>query len=166
MGLLNNVGEAFQSIEETPGKVIENIMAPTTPAAVVVWVTAAVLGVYVLNFTLPGSATKKLNWNHLKESLALASNSALTLLPALSALVIPDSNPVMYLSVGFALYFIGIGFQCIPKQTCRSSGGAVASCTKEEKAWWNLGQGLQTAGASAVVGAALIYLQNKVAGTM
>jgi hypothetical protein len=164
MGLSSDVSDALGTLEGAPGKVAEIFTGPYTPSVAVTWVVAVVLGIYALNFLLPGSATKNLNWNHLKTSLYSASNSALTLLPALSALVSPDSNPVMYIATGFAAYFIGLGIQCIPNPTCRTNQGGVG-CSNVEKGWYFTGEGLQTAGVSSLVGAALIYLQNEVASS-
>lgn len=153
-------------LEELPEKFHENVTDfSNSPYYGVYWATALVLGVYALNFLMPGTATEHRNWNHLKTSLSQASNSALTLLPALSALVIPDSNPLMYAGVGLGAYFLGLGIQCIPNPSCRTSLGTTG-CKNVEKGWYFAGQGLQTAGVSALVGSALIYMQNKVASTM
>ena len=159
--LMSDVEGSLGNLKNAVPTFASNVINPTSPYAPIYYVTAAVLALYALNFLLPGSTVKNLNWNHLKNSLNSAADSALTLLPALSALIIPDSNPVTYAGVGFALYFVGLGVQCIPNPTCRTNLGG-AGCSKVEKAWYFAGKGLQTAGTSSLVGSVLIYMQNQI----
>lgn len=160
MGLVNDATKVANVPFDIASSLLE--LKPANPSQVVYWVVALVLGVYALNFLMPGTTLEHLNWKHVKNALSSASASALTLIPALSALVLPDTTALNYAFIGAGAYAVGLGISCIPKPACRVSGGTT-SCTRTESAWYNLGSGLQTAGVSGLVGATVIYLQNMIA---
>jgi len=116
------------------------------------------LAVYCLAFTLPGTSTTHLNWNHIENVLINSSNQALQLIPALSAVVIPSTSPYTYAAIGLTLWFLGLGVTNIPAPGCRA---VPTTCTKTDKAVLNLGIGFQTAGVSFLAGSLVAYMKSQ-----
>lgn len=156
------ITDDIKEVAKLPGNFVKAVMKPETPSQVVYFVIAVILSIYALNFTLPGQTNpnKNLNWLHFKEFLSSSASSAVTLVPALSALVLPNASVANYLFFGGGSYLVGLGVSCIPKPACRTSN---TSCTKVDRAWKDLGQGFQNAGVSSTVGALLIYMQSQIA---
>jgi len=132
----------------------------SSPLQVVVLANAAAITLYCLNFTLPGSSTSHRNWFKVKNVLDRVAEQSVSLIPALSALVLPDVASTSYLAVGTGLWLVGVGFAAIPPAACETATAPDNTCSKTQYATQQLGNGLQTLGVSCGVGALLAYIRD------
>jgi hypothetical protein len=131
-----------------------------TPVQVVVIANAAAIALYVFNFTLPGTTTDKKNWKKLKDVLAKTADSALTLLPALSSLILTSPSSIQYLALGTGFWVLGWGVGTTIPSACTGTDVAPAGCSKTQFSTYQLSNGFTIIGASLGVGSILSYMKN------
>lgn len=128
---------------------------------VIVLAQAAAIGLTVIAGTLPTDDAHK-NIRKVQKALALTAQQATTLIPALSALVVPDPKPSAYVVLAVVVWLIGVAIgQATPG--CDGGWDAVVtdSCTKAQLATYNISQGLINTGVSLGVGALIAYVKTE-----
>jgi len=109
------------------------------------------LGLYMLTASFPTTGTI---WTNVKLVTTTTSVQALTLLPALSVLMLPSPSYEAYAMSGLLFVLLGFGVKaCIPAAKQANDGVE----TKLQIAASNLGTGLIAGGASFFVGAIAAY---------
>ncbi len=123
----------------------------STPLRVSVKACAAALGLYVLNFVIPGGAANK-NWEKVRAAMKTLGEGAITTLPFIAALIIPRARPVPFAMAAVGMYAMGIGIR------------AIADDSKTDKvtvATDDLGEGMQKLGVACGIGALVAYMKTQ-----
>lgn len=130
----------------------------SSPFQVVALVNAAVLGLLVIAAIMPGSATKK-NWQRVKSAAQTSADTAVQLVPALSALVLQDASSLNFALFGAGTWLLGVGVGAAVPGACKTDPSN-ALCDTNMLSTKVLANGLTTAGTSFGVGAFLAYMKN------
>ena len=130
------------------------------PVQVVVAANVAAITLVCLAFLIPGTAAESKNWYKLKNLVIDVGDQALFLLPALSALVLPDVKPSYFLMAGAGVWLTGVGISAAAGNGCDSAAPGDDGCTKLQYATYKLGSALQKTGTSLGVGALLAYVKD------
>lgn len=116
---------------------------------------ALALGLFLINFAIPGSSGEApvdhKNWSKVKRALRNTADSALTLVPPVTALVIPRPRPVPFAVAAAGVWALGVGVAAIPKD---------GDASKPAEATADMGVGLQKLGTALAVGALVAYCKN------
>ena len=134
-----------------------------TPLQVVVVANAAAIALVCLAFLIPGTAgeeAKNRHWYRFKKIILDVGNQALYLIPALSALVLPEVKFSSYLMAGAGVWLLGVGIGATVDDLCADFNYATGDCSSLQLATHNLGNALQSAGTSLGVGALLAYVRD------
>ena len=124
----------------------------STYLQVSVMAQAAVVLMAVVQFAYPSGNEHK-NWEKVRSFSENTTNTALQLLPVVTALIIPKARPLPFAMAGAAIWLSGIGIGAIADDAKAEDGDRPSKATK------SFGDSLVTLGSSTMVAALVAYMK-------